>query len=175
MFKSVALKALAVSGLVALPIFAVPAPGSADEARLGPLVVETPWARASAPTARTGAAFLSVRNESDAPDRLVGVETPAAERAELHTHLEENGIMRMRRIPAIDVPAHATVNLEPGGFHVMLMGLHAPLAEGETFPITLTFEKSGSVRIIVPVQGVAASVPETPASSHTHQHQSVSG
>jgi copper(I)-binding protein len=169
MLKSVTLKTLTASGLAALLALAAPGVGAAQEARTGPLVVEAPWARASAPAARTGAAFLSVRNEGDAPDRLVAAETPVAERAELHAHLEENGIMRMRHIPAIDVPAHATVDLEPGGFHVMLLGLHAPLVEGETFPITLTFEKSGPVRIVVPVRGVAAAAPGTHAPGHTHR------
>lgn len=124
---------------------------AAADATLGPLTIEQPWSRATAASARNGGAYLVVRNGGSAPDRLVAASTPIAARAELHTHIHDNGVMKMRHVPGIDAPAGGAAVLKPGGFHVMLMELKAPLAEGQHFPLTLTFEKAGSVTVEVAV------------------------
>ena len=124
--------------------------------KLGSLTVEAPWARASAGAARAGAAFLKVVNDGAAGDRLVAVAASVAERVELHTHLMQDGVMRMRRVEAVPVPGSGSAELKPGGYHVMLLGLHAPLKEGTTFPLTLTFEKAGTITVPVAVGRVTA-------------------
>ncbi len=126
---------------------------------LGPLTVVTPWARASAGAARAGAAFLKIVNAGSGQDRLVAAAAPVAERVELHTHLMQDGVMRMRRVEAVPVPGNGSAELKPGGHHVMLLGLRAPLKEGTTFPLTLTFEKAGSITVPVAVGRVTARGP----------------
>src|SRR5690606_10830983 len=82
--------------------------------------------------------------------------SPVAETAELHTHIKDGEVMRMRPVEAIEVPAGGSVTLKPGGDHVMLMSLRAPLKEGETFPLTLIFEHRGSREVDVTVKSVGA-------------------
>jgi copper(I)-binding protein len=121
-----------------------------------PIAVEAPFARASAGQARNGAAYLSIKNTGAHADRLIGAKAAVSKRAELHTHLHENGVMKMRPVDAIEVPANGMAMLKPGGDHVMLMGLTAPLVEGQTFPLTLVFEKAGEIEVMVSVGGVGA-------------------
>jgi periplasmic copper chaperone A len=129
------------------------------------------WARASAGQARAGAAYMSLRNTGDAEDRLTGAETPAASRTEIHTHIKDGTIMRMREVEGgIVLPPGKTVTLEPGGLHVMLIGLTQPLQEGETFPLTLKFEKAGDKTVEIAVRGVAAGTPHKPAHGHGGGH-----
>ncbi|MDF1790572.1 MAG: copper chaperone PCu(A)C, partial [Thalassobaculaceae bacterium] len=103
-----------------------------------------------------GAAYLTIRNAGGSVDRLVAASTPVADRAELHTHLKDGDVMKMRAIEAVEVPADGMAMLAPGGDHLMLMGLKAPLKEGESFPITLVFEKAGEMTVTVAVGGVGA-------------------
>ncbi len=108
------------------------------------LVVRDAWVRA---TPGAAAAYLTLENRSGRSDRLVSVGSPVARRVELHESRVENGIMRMRRIEGIAVPAGGSVRLEPGGLHVMLMGLHEPLAEGQGVPLTLSFESGATLAV----------------------------
>ena len=125
----------------------------------GPMAVTAAWARAGAPSAKAGAAFLTVTNGGSASDRLIAAETPVADKAELHTHMMDNGVMKMRPVDGIDVAPGTPVTLKPGGLHVMLLGLKQPLTEGSHFPVTLTFDKAGTVTVDVAVQGAAAMGP----------------
>lgn len=141
----------AFPALVLAAALALGTAASAGEHRLGELVISDPWARASAGRAKNGAAYLGIANHGSAADRLLKAASPAAAKASLHTHIMESGIMKMRPVAAIEVvPGKPTV-LKPGGLHLMLMGLVAPLREGAAFPLTLTFERAGSVTIEVPV------------------------
>ena len=126
--------------------------------------VTSPFARASAGMAQVGAAFMTLKNDSTSDDKLMSASSPVAASAELHTHIKDGDIMRMREVPSIDLPAGATVNMQPGGLHVMLMGLKQPLRQGEVFPLTLTFAKAGAVTVEVPVKTVA----EMPPPGHQH-------
>ena len=125
---------------------------SAAAAHAGDIAVEDPFARASAGPVKVGAAFMIVKNSGAAADALVAAESPVAARAELHTHIKDGDVMRMRQVPSIDVPAGGTVSLQPGGLHIMLIDLKEPLRQGETFPLTLTFAKAGKVGVDVPVK-----------------------
>jgi copper(I)-binding protein len=126
---------------------------------LGDLKIDHPWARASAGAAAAGAAYMQISTRGAAADRLVGAATPVAGKAELHTHIVEGDIMRMRPVEFIAIEPGQAVELKPGGLHVMLIGLKAPLKEGERFPLTLTFAGAGTVTVEVAVESVAAAGP----------------
>ena len=126
-----------------------------DMVKAGDVMIHSAWARASLGNTKNSAAYMTIEVAGDTADRLIGTETEAAERAELHTHLMEDGVAKMRHVTAIEVaPGEPTV-LQPGGLHVMLMGLKQPLVEGETMVLGLTFEQAGSVDLEVPIKGVA--------------------
>jgi copper(I)-binding protein len=119
--------------------------------------VTNAWARATPGKAENGAAYLTI--QSPTADRLVSVSTPVARKAELHTMSMSGGIMQMRPVAGIDVPGGQPVKLKPGGEHVMLLGLNHPLQEGQSFPLTLTFEKGGTRTVEVAIEKVGASGP----------------
>jgi periplasmic copper chaperone A len=126
---------------------------------LGPIEIDTPWARASIGTARPGVAYVTIRNTADEADRLVGVETAVAARPEVHEMLQEGGIMKMRPAGPLEIPPGGEVRLEPGGLHIMLMQLQAPLEEGEQFSVTFVFEKAGEITVAVPIGNIGAREP----------------
>lgn len=127
-------------------------PAAAKDFTAGKLTVSNPWARASAGRMKNGAAYLVLTNKGQKTDRLVEATTPVARKASLHESVMEGGVMKMRPVKPIVVGPGATVMLKPGGLHLMLMGLKAPLKEGEMFPLTLTFEKAGHVEVKVMVR-----------------------
>jgi len=132
--------------------------------KAGDIAIEQPFARAT--PAKVGGVFLTLKNAGGTTDKLVKAASPVAETVELHTHIKDGDAMRMRAVDNIPVPANGQTALEPGGYHVMLIGLKQPLKEGGSFPLTLTFEKSGSVTVTVPVQRAGA-----PAASGGHDHK----
>ena len=135
--------------ILLLAMFAFAASTLAHEYAQGDIRIVKPWSRPLPAVSTNGAAYMTVMNQGNAPDRLVSVSTPAAMKAELHNHTMEGGVMKMRRVEAVDiVPGKASI-LEPGGLHVMLMGLERPLVDGESFPLTLNFERAGSVEVEV--------------------------
>ena len=137
---------------VAVVLVAALAAGCAGGATSSPsataLTVTDAWARATAAVDRPGGAYLVIRNGTGQADVLVGASSPAAASVEVHetTH-ESGGMMGMHAVPRLDVPAGASVALEPGGYHLMLMGLVKPLAVGETIDLTLRFERAGPVTV----------------------------
>ena len=139
-------------------LLAAALPVAAPAAAGGALAVEDARARILLPS-RPGAAWLTVRNKGGA-DRLLGAESPAAGRIEIHTHIHEGGVMKMRRVEAIDIPAGGEAALEPGGDHLMLFGLKAGLAPGDSFPLTLLFEKAGPVTVEMRVAPLAETMPK---------------
>lgn len=122
--------------------------------KAGDLTIEDPWARASAGGQTNGAAYLKIKN-AGATDKLLAASAPVANVVELHTHVTEGTVMRMRKVEAIDVTGGTTTELKPGGLHVMLIGLKAPLKAGEKFPLTLRFERAGEVKVDVEVRAGA--------------------
>ncbi len=125
----------------------------AHEFTVGEITIDHPWARATAAHQANGAAYLVVDNGGEA-DRILGAASPVAARVELHNHIDDNGVMRMRHVDSIDLPAGETTALAPGGLHIMLFELGAPLVEGESFPLTLTLEQAGDVEVEVKVEPV---------------------
>lgn len=145
------MKRLFVAFVFALAMLA-PSLGAARDYALGGLAVTQPWARFTAPGAANGAAYLVIRNNGAEPDRLIGAATPRAAKVELHESAMEGEVMTMRPREAIEIKPSETVRFEPGGLHIMLFGLSAPLKEGEAFPLTLRFEKAGALTIEVEVR-----------------------
>ena len=133
--------------------------------KAGPIDIGHPWARATAPSAPNGVGYLSLTNTGTEEDRLVAASTPVAEKAELHTHLNENGVMKMREVPYIAIAPGETMKLAPGGLHVMLLGLKKPLVKGEQVPLTLRFEKAGTVDVELSIEAAGQS-----GSDHGHGH-----
>lgn len=142
--------------------FAVSA--GAAETKVGGLTIENPWARASAGSA--AGAFLTIHNEG-ADDKLVAVTSPAASDVQLHVTIKDGDVMKMRPVDGLDLPTHGEAVLQPGGNHIMLMGLKAPLKEGDSLPLTLHFAKAGTVDVVAEVQKAGAS---GPMAEHDHSH-----
>ena len=119
---------------------------------LAEINIEDPYARASSPAARVGAAFMVIGNSGDEDDRLISAATDAAQRVELHTHVITDGVAKMMEVEeGFVVPAHGEVLLQRGGYHVMMMGLNAPFVQGETITLNLMFEVAGEVPIVVTI------------------------
>ena len=112
-------------------------------------MVKSPWARAS--ISRNGAAYFTVANMGKTDVKVVAVSADVAKRVELHTHIQDGEIMRMRHVKSIPVPAGGSVVLKPGGYHVMLMGLTRKLKEGETFPLTVAFDNGTKTQVTVKI------------------------
>jgi copper(I)-binding protein len=127
----------------------------AEDTAPGALRIATPWTRAMR-AGGTGAGFMTIRNTGSTPDRLVAARTPAARVVELHTHIREGDVMRMRPVPVIELPAGQEVRLQPGGLHLMLIGLTAALEQGARVPVTLVFERAGEVEVQLAVEAAGA-------------------
>lgn len=122
------------------------------------------WSRAMPPTAPTGAVYFTLRNPNGEDDSLIGASTPRAERAELHTHVQQGELMSMKKVDSVNVPANGTLEFAPGGHHVMLFNMTQPLKAGESFPLTLQFEKAGDVTLEVGIRDQA------PDAGGAHDH-----
>jgi copper(I)-binding protein len=117
--------------------------------------VDHPWARASAGAATTGAAYLTIVDTGPA-DQLTGASTPAAATAEIHESMSDMGMMKMRPVVGLALEPGKPVTLKPGGYHVMLTGLKAPLKAGDTFPLTLKFQHAPPMTVTVTVEPIGA-------------------
>lgn len=133
-------------------LLALPLVSGAAEFRVGDVFIENPWSRPPPPVAVTGAAYFALSIRGNGNDKLIKVDSPIAERVEMHQHSMQNGVMSMRRVPDVEIVSQRPTVFEPGGLHIMLIGLREHLPPGATFPLTLTFEKAGSVTVIVDVQ-----------------------
>ena len=116
------------------------------------------WARATTSSARVGGAFMTLQAIGGA-DRVVSVSSPVAETIELHETINDGGVMKMREVPQLVLAPEQPTVLKPGSYHIMLIGLKTPLNRGESFPMTITFEKAPPVTVTVTVQAAGASAP----------------
>ncbi|MEY3974434.1 MAG: hypothetical protein RIS59_795 [Pseudomonadota bacterium] len=144
--------------LIAALIFAAPL-----AAHAGPIEIRDAYAHATSTAQAVGAGFLTIAN-SGAADRLVSVSCTCSQSAELHSMTMDGGVMKMRKLEGIDVPAKGSLVLEPGGMHLMLIGLKAPLAEGQSVPLELRFDKVGVVKTTLKVKS------RVPAGYEGHEH-----
>ena len=127
----------------------------AQTTKAGPINVASAYARATAAGQPAGGGFLTLVN-AGGDDRLVSASSDAAASVELHMMSMKGDVMQMRQVDAIDIKAGQTVELKPGGYHLMLMGLKAPLKAGSSFPLTLKFEKAGEVTVRLKVEAAGA-------------------
>lgn len=117
--------------------------------KVGDLEIGHPWSRATPAGAKVAAGYLTVKNTGAEADRLVSIQSDVSEKAEIHEMaVDAKGVMTMRQITeGVEIPAGGEVALKPGAYHIMFMGLKAPVKEGEKFSGTLTFEKAGTVTV----------------------------
>ncbi len=127
----------------------------AHEFKLGDIEIDHPWSRATPPGAKVAGGYFTITNNGGEADRLVSVTSDISDKAEVHEMTVKDGVMTMRPVEGgVEIPAGGKVELKPGGYHLMLMGLKQPAKEGESFPATLTFEKAGSVTVEFQVEGI---------------------
>lgn len=131
-------------------------PARAHDYTLGELRIGHPWTRATAGTGAAGGGFLTIRNTGTQPDRLLRAESPAAGVVELHTHINDQGVMRMRPVPDIPIPPGAEVTLAPGGLHLMLINTRQRFDRGGRVPVTLVFERAGRIEVELAVEAAGA-------------------
>lgn len=141
----------------------------------GDVSVSSPWTRATANPGAAGAVFMTLSNGGSSADQLLSAASPVAATVELHTHAMRDGVMHMHPIPLIEVPAGGKAVLQPGGLHIMLIDLKAPLREGQTVPLSLTFAKAGTMTVTVPVLGPGASGPNAAGSGGALDHKAHGG
>ena len=139
--------------LLAVAAAAFVAPAVAQEFNAGPIAIGHPWTRPTSGTTAPGVGYMVLDNRGPADDRLLSAVSPVAVTVTMHRTEVRDGIARMLPQEAgIAIPAHGSVSLEPGGYHLMLGGLKAPLALSQTVPLTLTFERAGAVTVELRVE-----------------------
>jgi len=131
----------------------------ANVAKTDDVVIEEAWARASIGTSSPAAAFMTIRNLGTENVLLVGVESPVAAKSEVHETIVENGVMKMRPVPEIELTPASDLKLEPGSLHIMLMKLNEPLVEGGSIDITIRFGDGSTISTVAPIAGVGATTP----------------
>jgi periplasmic copper chaperone A len=154
--RSSQMKRLAI---LAAALFAICLAGSAqaEDIMAGNLKISSPWARATPKGAAVGGGYMTITNTGTTPDRLVGGSTDVAGKFEIHEMKMDNGVMKMRPVEGgLEIKPGQTVQLDPGGYHIMLMGMKQQLKEGEHLKATLDFEKAGKVDVDFTVAGIGA-------------------
>ena len=142
------LRVAAVSALIVGLAAAAVAPALAHAIRSGDLVIAHPWVRATPPSSDATGGYVVIQNKASEPDRLLGATAEAAGRVEIHETTMDGGVIRMRPVAGgVEVPADGRLQMKPGGYHVMFLGLAHPLEEGTTMEGTLRFERAGTVAI----------------------------
>lgn len=138
----------------------------------GELEIAHPWTRPLPAVATTGAAYFTVTNKGEQDDVLLSATSPIADKVEIHTHVKDGDLMKMRQLDELVIPAHGAQKLAPGGLHLMLLGLKQVPAEGERFPVTLQFKQAGSieVQIAVDAEPVVHSGEHGHKAEHEHAH-----
>ncbi|WP_346828907.1 copper chaperone PCu(A)C [Pseudomonas abietaniphila] len=163
MLKTVTLKKVLLLAALLLPACYV----EAHEYAKGHLAIAHPWSMELPPNAPTVAAYFVISNAGPDADRLTGVDSPVAGAAQLHEHVNKDGLMKMQQVQTVDIPAGGQVKFAPMAYHVMLLDLkdRSKLTDGQSFPLTLHFEKTGDVTVDVKVQKQA---PDDAPPVHVH-------
>ena len=130
--------------------------------------VQDPYVRLAPPNAPATGAFMVIKNNGDKDVKVLKADNPASRVTELHTHLNEGGVMKMRPVPAIDVKSKSEAVLKPGGLHVMLIDLKAPMKEGDVVPITLSFDDGSSK--VVDAKVIKPTAAPMPMGQMNHKH-----
>lgn len=160
------LAAAAALSLVSLTSFAA-------DYKAGDLMLSKAWTRATPPKAKAGGGFIEIVNTGSGDDRLIAASSNVSKKVELHEMAVTDGIMKMREMEGgIEIPAGETVTLQPGGLHIMFMGLNQSFDEGGKIPVVLTFEKAGDVAVELPVAKMGAKSMDHGKMDHgSHDHE----
>jgi copper(I)-binding protein len=154
-WKSCGIAAIAGAAQLALSL-----PAVAADYDVGSIHISTPWARATPNGAAAGAAYMTVTNKGTVSDRLNCVSDDASAQCQIHSMTMENGVMKMRPVEGgLEIKPGETVTLAPGGFHMMLLDLKAPLEQGKTLKATLKFDHAGTVDVEYPIAAIGAPAP----------------
>lgn len=141
----------------------------ADDTTAGSLKIENPWTREMPPGSKVGGGFVVITNSGDEADTLLSLTTPRADRGEVHEMTMNDGVMKMRELEdGLEIPAGGTVELKPGSYHVMFMGVTEGFKEGETIEGVLVFEKAGEVPVEFMVGPVGAKMAPDHMQGHDH-------
>ncbi|MHB2268012.1 copper chaperone PCu(A)C [Aliihoeflea sp. PC F10.4] len=153
------------AAFLALAVSISPAVGHDFQAQAGSITINHPWSRPTPPVAPVAGGYLTLTNEGDVADRLVSISSPLSERAEIHESTVSDGVASMRPVQnGIEIGAGETIELQPGGMHIMFLKPSHPLKEGERFAATLVFEQAGAIAVDFAVQSMGA----RPASANEH-------
>jgi len=140
---------------------------SAQQVKIGDLVLDHTWARATPGGAKVGGGYLTIENNGATPDKLIGGSSSIAGKVEVHEMTMNNNVMTMRPLKdGLAILPGQSVTLKPGGYHIMLMELKAPLKKGDKVPVTLTFEKAGQAQITLDVEAIGATGPTSGQMDH---------
>ena len=139
--------------------------GAADQ-----ISVQDPYVRLAPPGAPTTGAFMVIKNNGDKDVKLVKADNPASKVTELHNHINDNGVMKMRQVPGVDIKAKGEAVLKPGSLHVMLIDLKAPMKEGDVVPITLSFDDGSSKQVEAKVVKPVATMAPMPMDQDHNKH-----
>lgn len=159
-----ALSALTLGLLTSLSSFQVMANQASD------ISVSSSFAREVPPGAPASASFMTLTNSSGQVIKLVKADSKVAKATELHTHTNDNGVMRMRQVPFLTIPANGQKELKPGGDHIMLINPHQPLKAGQTVSVQLQFEDGSSKQVDMPVKSVMQDMSNMNHDKHHHHH-----
>jgi periplasmic copper chaperone A len=150
--------------LAAILAFAATA-ASAHEYKAGSLQIQHPWSRATPKGATVAGGYMKIVNTGSTPDRLIGGSTVAAPKFEIHEMSMQGGVMKMRMLPkGLEIKPGQTVELKPGGYHLMFVGISAPLQQGKPVKGTLEFEKAGKIEVEYAVEAIGGA----PKGHHGH-------
>ena len=130
----------------------------AQDAKVGSIKVEHAYTRATMPGQQVAGGFMKIENKGGPADQLVSASSPVASEVQLHEMAMDGNVMKMRQVKDIPVPAGGSVELKPGGLHIMFMNIKAPLTAGETVPVKLKFAKAGEVEVKMPVNVMGQNV-----------------
>jgi copper(I)-binding protein len=131
---------------------------SAHDYKVGSLEIQHPWSRATPKGATVAGGYLKIVNKGTTPDRLIGGSTAAAPKFEIHEMSMDGGVMKMRPLPkGLEIKPGQTVELKPGSYHLMFIGLKQPFEQGKRVKGTLEFEKAGKVEVEYAVEAIGAS------------------
>ncbi|MGO4572093.1 DUF1775 domain-containing protein [Microvirga sp. 2TAF3] len=147
------------------------ASGAPAAIKAGNLTIEQPWSRATPGGAKVGGGYVRITNTGKEPDRLIGGSFPPAEKVELHEMAMTDNVMRMKPVEGgLEIKPGATVELKPGGYHLMFMNLKEPLKDGQTIKGTLVFEKAGPVEVEYAVRGMGGQMGGQDSAPMEHKH-----
>lgn len=153
--------ALLLSAAVALPASMLAFAGEAD------IEISDAYVRMVPPGTPTSGAFMTIKNSGNVDRKLVKAESPVSKLVELHNHTNDNGVMKMRQVSEIDVKSKGQAELKPGSYHVMLIDLKQSLKEGDTVPITLTFDDGSTKKVDAPVKKPQMMMPMDKGMDHS--------